>query len=47
VCGKCAERGRAFLAAGVPDPTDYARRDWENTTQRDAAERPWENACSK
>lgn len=42
VCGKCAERGRAFLAAGVPDPTDYAGRAWEGTMQRPADRRPWE-----
>jgi len=24
-CNKCAERQRAFRAAGVPDPTAYAR----------------------
>ena len=24
VCGKCGERRRGFIAAGVPDPTDYA-----------------------
>jgi 7-cyano-7-deazaguanine synthase len=42
VCGKCAERGRAFLAAGVADPTVYASRAWEGTTQRAADRRPWE-----
>jgi len=42
VCGKCAERGRAFLTAGVPDPTDYANRAWEGTVQRPADRRPWE-----
>lgn len=42
ICGKCAERGRAFLAAGVPDPTDYASRAWQGTTQRPADARPWE-----
>lgn len=42
VCGKCAERGRAFIAAGVPDPTDYADRTWEGTLQRSAERRPWE-----
>jgi 7-cyano-7-deazaguanine synthase len=42
VCGKCAERGRAFLAAGVPDPTDYVSRAWQGTTQRPADARPWE-----
>jgi 7-cyano-7-deazaguanine synthase len=26
-CNKCAERHRAFLAAGLPDPTDYAGND--------------------
>lgn len=41
-CGKCAERGRAFLAAGVPDPTDYASNQWHGTTQRRATTRPWE-----
>jgi 7-cyano-7-deazaguanine synthase len=41
-CGKCAERGRAFIAANVPDPTDYASRAWEGTTQRSADARPWE-----
>ncbi len=25
VCGKCGERRRGFMAAGVPDPTAYAR----------------------
>lgn len=24
VCGKCGERRRTFIDAGVPDPTDYA-----------------------
>ncbi len=42
VCGKCAERGRAFIAAGVPDPTDYASREWEGTTQKPPDVRPWE-----
>lgn len=42
VCGKCAERGRAFIAAGVPDPTDYASRVWEGTTQKPPDVRPWE-----
>lgn len=42
VCGKCAERGRAFLAAGVIDPTDYVSRAWEGTTQQPALRRPWE-----
>jgi 7-cyano-7-deazaguanine synthase len=42
VCGKCAERGRAFVAAGVPDPTDYASHAWEGTTQRKPDGRPWE-----
>ncbi|MBX7102574.1 MAG: 7-cyano-7-deazaguanine synthase [Gemmataceae bacterium] len=46
VCGKCAERGRAFLAAGVSDPTEYLSRAWEGTTQRTADHRPWENPCS-
>lgn len=41
-CGKCAERGRAFLAAGVVDPTDYASRAWEGTQQVAAERRPWE-----
>jgi 7-cyano-7-deazaguanine synthase len=41
-CGKCAERGRAFLAAGTPDPTDYASRQWQGTAQRPADRRPWE-----
>jgi 7-cyano-7-deazaguanine synthase len=42
VCGKCAERGRAFRDAGVPDPTDYASRAWEAAEQRQADNRPWE-----
>jgi 7-cyano-7-deazaguanine synthase len=42
VCGKCAERGRAFIAAGVPDPTEYDSRVWEGTAQRPADVRPWE-----
>jgi 7-cyano-7-deazaguanine synthase len=33
VCGKCGERGRAFRAAGVPDPTRYRSRAWEAMTQ--------------
>jgi 7-cyano-7-deazaguanine synthase len=24
-CNKCAERRRAFVAAGIADPTDYAK----------------------
>ncbi len=42
VCGKCAERGRAFIGAGVPDPTNYASRAWEGTTQKPPDVRPWE-----
>lgn len=45
-CGKCAERGRAFRAAAVPDPTDYVSRAWEGTTQDPPRRRPWEQACS-
>ena len=41
-CNKCAERGRAFRAAGVPDPTDYISRAWQNAAQRPANSRPWE-----
>jgi 7-cyano-7-deazaguanine synthase len=41
-CGKCAERGRAFIAAGIADPTDYVSRQWEGTTQSTAHNRPWE-----
>jgi len=41
-CGKCAERGRAFLEAGILDPTNYVSRAWENTMQRPAHSRPWE-----
>ncbi len=41
-CGKCAERGRAFIAAGVPDPTNYLSRAWEGTTQKLPDVRPWE-----
>lgn len=41
-CGKCAERGRAFLAAGIADPTEYASREWEGTWQKTAVSRPWE-----
>lgn len=42
VCGKCAERGRAFIAAGMPDPTEYVSRAWEGTRQSSATHRPWE-----
>jgi 7-cyano-7-deazaguanine synthase len=34
VCGKCAERGRSFVAAGVPDPTVYQSSAWVGTVQR-------------
>jgi 7-cyano-7-deazaguanine synthase len=41
VCGKCAERGRAFLAAGVEDRTDYLSDEWRSVQQRTAPTRPW------
>ena len=41
-CGKCAERGRAFLAAGVEDRTDYASDAWKSVQQTTATTRPWE-----
>jgi 7-cyano-7-deazaguanine synthase len=40
-CGKCAERGRAFAAAGVPDPTDYVSNAWQGTRQLPATQQPW------
>jgi len=33
VCNKCGERGRAFRAAGLPDPARYDSRAWETMTQ--------------
>jgi 7-cyano-7-deazaguanine synthase len=33
VCNKCGERGRAFRAAGLPDPARYDSRTWETMTQ--------------
>jgi len=42
VCGKCAERGRSFLTAKVPDPTDYVHKTWAGTTQRsNSSSPPW------
>ena len=42
VCGKCAERGRAFLVAGVSDPTEYVQDAWKLMEQTPTAGRPWE-----
>jgi 7-cyano-7-deazaguanine synthase len=33
VCNKCGERGRAFRAAGLPDPARYQSRAWETMSQ--------------
>jgi 7-cyano-7-deazaguanine synthase len=33
VCNKCGERGRAFRAAGLPDPARYHSRAWETMAQ--------------
>jgi 7-cyano-7-deazaguanine synthase len=42
-CGKCAERGRAFLAAGVPDRTIYVSDEWKSVQQAtQVTELPWE-----
>ena len=40
-CGKCFERGKAFAAAGLTDPTTYASDAWNGATQRRAERRPW------
>jgi 7-cyano-7-deazaguanine synthase len=42
ICGKCAERGRAFLEAGVPDRTTYLSDEWKSKEQAMATTRPWE-----
>jgi 7-cyano-7-deazaguanine synthase len=41
VCGKCGERGRAFRAAGVPDPTPYRSREWEQKVQEPSDRGRW------
>ena len=42
VCGKCAERGKAFIDAGVTDRTVYASDQWRTAQQASATTRPWE-----
>lgn len=43
VCGKCGERGRAFLAAKVSDPTRYASHEWKGKTQRPTGRGAWQS----